>query len=100
APPPRSNPFPYTTLFRSYHGDMAAYRAAKQRLFTDLLKTGGAAVLNADSPEFADLAALCRDRRHPVIGYGTAAAELRIVERVPRSEEHTSELQSPYDLVC
>src|SRR5204863_3058049 len=76
----------FTNLTRDhldYHGDMAAYRAAKQRLFTDLLKTGGAAVLNADSPEFTDLAALCRDRRHPVIGYGTAAAELRIVERVP-----------------
>src|SRR5207249_6834191 len=34
---------------------------------------------------------------------GAAAAslgDLRLVEAVPRSEEHTSELQSRFDLVC
>ncbi|MBV9584518.1 MAG: UDP-N-acetylmuramoyl-L-alanyl-D-glutamate--2,6-diaminopimelate ligase, partial [Alphaproteobacteria bacterium] len=52
----------FTNLSRDhldYHGDMAAYRAAKQRLFRDLLPPGGCAVLNADSPEFAALTALC-----------------------------------------
>jgi UDP-N-acetylmuramoyl-L-alanyl-D-glutamate--2,6-diaminopimelate ligase len=77
----------FTNLTRDhldYHGDMAAYRGAKQRLFSDLLKTGGAAILNADSAEFAGLAALCRARGHRVIGYGSAAgAELRVVERLP-----------------
>ena len=77
----------FTNLTRDhldYHGDMASYRAAKERLFGDLLEPGGAAVLNADSPEFAGLAALCRARGHRVIGYGAAAlAELRIVERIP-----------------
>jgi UDP-N-acetylmuramoyl-L-alanyl-D-glutamate--2,6-diaminopimelate ligase len=78
----------FTNLTRDhldYHGDMASYRAAKERLFAELLAPGGAAVLNADSPEFARLAALCRDRGHRVIGYGeTAGAILRIVERAPR----------------
>jgi UDP-N-acetylmuramoyl-L-alanyl-D-glutamate--2,6-diaminopimelate ligase len=77
----------FTNLTRDhldYHGDMAAYRAAKQRLFSDLLKPGGAAILNADSPEFAGLSALCRARGHRVIAYGAAAeAELCIVERIP-----------------
>src|SRR5947209_4672399 len=77
----------FTNLTRDhldYHGDMESYRAAKQRLFADLLKPGGAAILNADSPEFAGLAVLCRTGGHRVIGYGSAAvAELRITERVP-----------------
>src|SRR4029077_4131539 len=72
---------------RDYHGDMGAYRAAKQRLFSDLLRTGGAAILNADSDEFAGLAALCRARGHPVIGYGSAAgAELRVIQRTPHRD--------------
>src|SRR5437762_4418360 len=77
----------FTNLTRDhldYHGDMESYRAAKERLFADLLSTGGTAILNADSPEFARLAALCRAGGHRVIGYGAAAlAELRIVERIP-----------------
>src|ERR1700720_404049 len=77
----------FTNLTRDhldYHGDMASYRAAKQRLFSKLLRVGGAAILNADSTEFAGVAALCRARGHPVIGYGSApGAELRVLERAP-----------------
>jgi UDP-N-acetylmuramoyl-L-alanyl-D-glutamate--2,6-diaminopimelate ligase len=63
---------------------MASYRAAKQRLFAELLAPDGTAVLNADSSEFAGLAALCRGRGQRVIGYGTAAtAELRLIARTP-----------------
>ncbi|HVB18283.1 MAG TPA: UDP-N-acetylmuramoyl-L-alanyl-D-glutamate--2,6-diaminopimelate ligase [Stellaceae bacterium] len=78
----------FTNLTRDhldYHGDMASYRAAKERLFTTLLTPGGSAILNADGPEFPRLAALCRERGHKVIGYGgAAAAELRIADRAPR----------------
>jgi UDP-N-acetylmuramoyl-L-alanyl-D-glutamate--2,6-diaminopimelate ligase len=81
----RFNTAAFTNLTRDhldYHGDMESYRAAKQRLFNELLQPGGSAILNADSPEFAGLAALCRARGHQVIGYGSAAAaELRLVER-------------------
>jgi UDP-N-acetylmuramoyl-L-alanyl-D-glutamate--2,6-diaminopimelate ligase len=70
-----------------YHPDMASYRAAKERLFTALLASGGAAVLNADSPEFARLADLCKARGQRVIAYGTApAAALRLLGRVPRRD--------------
>jgi UDP-N-acetylmuramoyl-L-alanyl-D-glutamate--2,6-diaminopimelate ligase len=78
----------FTNLTRDhldYHGDMAHYRAAKDRLFTDLLAPGAGAVLNADSGEFTRLAALCRDHGHPVLAYGlAAAAELRLLDCRPR----------------
>ncbi len=78
----------FTNLTRDhldYHGDMAAYRAAKERLFGELLPPGGAAVLNADSPEFARLAALCRQRGQRIIAYGGArGADLRVRDRQPR----------------
>jgi UDP-N-acetylmuramoyl-L-alanyl-D-glutamate--2,6-diaminopimelate ligase len=44
----------FTNLSRDhldYHADMAAYRDAKLRLFTDLVSDGGAAVVNTDDPE-------------------------------------------------
>lgn len=78
----------FTNLTRDhldYHGDIAHYRAAKDRLFTVLLMPGGSAVLNRDSAEFPRLEALCRDRGHRVIVYGAdPAADLRVVAREPR----------------
>ena len=80
----------FTNLTRDhldYHGDMAAYRAAKERLFTALLAPDGTAVLNADSPEFAHFVALMAARGRKVIAYGTnAGAELRLVGRETRHD--------------
>jgi UDP-N-acetylmuramoyl-L-alanyl-D-glutamate--2,6-diaminopimelate ligase len=77
----------FTNLTRDhldYHGDMARYRAAKDRLLTVLLRPGATAVLNRDSGEFPRLQALCLARGHPVIGYGGApAADLRLVASEP-----------------
>jgi UDP-N-acetylmuramoyl-L-alanyl-D-glutamate--2,6-diaminopimelate ligase len=45
----------FTNLSRDhldYHADMAAYRDAKVRLFTDLISDGGTAVVNVDDPEY------------------------------------------------
>ena len=74
----------FTNLSREhldYHPTMAAYLAAKTRLFAEIMPTGSAAVLNADVAEFAPLAAICRRRGHQIIAYGTAdAADLRIIE--------------------
>src|SRR2546426_5842095 len=71
--PPRSTLFPYTTLFRSEDADPRRVGAAEKRDRADLL----------------DLVA--RDRATP-------AEDARLA--VERSEEHTSELQSPCNLVC
>src|SRR2546426_6514847 len=71
--PPRSTLFPYTTLFRSPHGERSArvreglHQGARQ---------GGLAQAGAHG--------------------GESAAR----PGVRRSEEHTSELQSPCNLVC
>jgi UDP-N-acetylmuramoyl-L-alanyl-D-glutamate--2,6-diaminopimelate ligase len=83
----------FTNLTRDhldYHGDMAHYRAAKERLFTELLAPGGAAVLNHDSAEFARLRALCRHGDHRVISYGaTPQADLRLVSRDPQIDSQS-----------
>src|SRR2546426_8678070 len=76
--PPRSTLFPYTTLFRSWHrfaslppADIAAPHLQETREGGGVPGTG---VLDAP-PD-------------------------RMREAVSRSEEHTSELQSPCNLVC
>src|SRR3989454_3850486 len=76
--PPRSTLFPYTTLFRSLlHCDVRPERRATRRnppMFRSILG-------------FALFAAL-------------AFVALNIFFGILRSEEHTSELQSPCNLVC
>src|SRR5437867_11520289 len=75
-PPPRSTLFPYTTLFRSGHrppGPPGGRELRERRGSSRRPARGG------------------RHRARP---------DPRRAARVSRSEEHTSELQSPYDLVC
>jgi UDP-N-acetylmuramoyl-L-alanyl-D-glutamate--2,6-diaminopimelate ligase len=58
---------------------MQTYLAAKLRLFDQVMPAGRAAVLNADAPEFATIAAVAAKRRHRVIAYGRQGTELRLV---------------------
>src|SRR5207248_11538848 len=90
--------FPYTTLFRSERPG---------RLHEHLERGGPVAHEPGQlAQDPLDLLALRRGRLgEPVVQLHdgerlaeAAAAEREEVER--RSEEHTSELQSPYDLVC
>src|SRR2546426_7603312 len=77
--PPRSTLFPYTTLFRSCDDDSASAKPT--------------AVARLDS----------RDPRTPFVEEQIcdhALRELELGELLERSEEHTSELQSPCNLVC
>src|SRR3989454_7948561 len=78
--PPRSTLFPYTTLFRSRRADNELMRRAWARSLTAL---NGARPPPLDRP-----LRIITQRRVP----GDGIAE--------RSEEHTSELQSPCNLVC
>src|SRR2546430_7741139 len=71
--PPRSTLFPYTTLFRSHDRDLRhslRHRSVQARGVRDL----------------------CQELAHHHPGIG--------LERLARSEEHTSELQSQSNLVC
>src|SRR2546426_9354811 len=76
--PPRSTLFPYTTLFRSNHMDPPRRddRAPGSRL-------GQARPLEASPAEA-----------------GEHDTDAREHQQRQRSEEHTSELQSPCNLVC
>src|SRR5690348_18113057 len=78
--PPRSTLFPYTTLFRSGRRCLPRHGAARRR-------DRGRAASQARGP------AAVRGRGDP---RGRAARRAR----GRRSEEHTSELQSPVHLVC
>ena len=88
---PRRRAFPrrgvYQSLTRSLRlsrQPSRRYLAAKRRLFSELLPPEGTAVLNADQPEFATLAAVCRERGIAVLDYGARAERLRLVARRPR----------------
>src|SRR2546430_13457485 len=83
--PPRSTLFPYTTLFRSEHG------------FADT--------------EHGDLAMLALPEDHAIRRQTLDLVLMHVLEPaarlrrshpgfLPRSEEHTSELQSQSNLVC
>src|SRR5256885_11961393 len=72
--PPRSTLFPYTTLFRSERAERHVHAAHGNR------------------PESARHPVRRQPHRDPFV--------LRRRSQVPRSEEHTSELQSPCNLVC
>src|SRR5258708_21454719 len=80
--PPRSTLFPYTTLFRSRYLEQrtAAPLTLRQRLFN----AARAAKLEPGDDKFFTV----RD------------GLIEVHDQPARSEEHTSELQSPDHLVC
>src|SRR3989454_6846570 len=80
--PPRSTLFPYTTLFRSHPGYPPDHqlRGGRRRAGDPVLPSGAPQRESGPAPEPGP-------RRAP----SPAPA---------RSEEHTSELQSPCNLVC
>src|SRR2546430_5531069 len=87
--PPRSTLFPYTTLFRSK--TTTAGRPVATRAILTAFST-------ASAPE------LSRTDFWSAPRHGESSASLRHTSTygsyIPRSEEHTSELQSQSNLVC
>ena len=73
----------FTNLSRDhldYHRDMAAYRDAKLRLFTDLIAEGGSAVINADDPEHTPFLFAALDRGARLLTVGREGAFFEISE--------------------
>src|SRR5207248_11153894 len=92
-PPPSSTLFPYTTLFRS--SALGAARAVTA--WSNSLREG---LMLEPSEEKTVVAKQCST---PARANSSSQGPLRdrmFATRPSRSEEHTSELQSPYDLVC
>ncbi len=67
-----------------YHSDFDDYRAAKMKLFTDLLPVGAPAVLNADSPELEAFETAAREAGLNPFTVGWRGRDLRISEALPR----------------
>ena len=86
--PPRSTLFPYTTLFRSLI-DCAQTGFARPLTHSEMEKLVNLYVQEGYAPETV---MLC-------VAY-VASRGKRTMAAVLRSEEHTSELQSRFDLVC
>src|SRR2546425_2958127 len=87
--PPRSTLFPYTTLFRSH-----------QRLHPRRAPGAGALRL-AGHPRAASRLPHDHDADLDVLPVPSESrASRRVLDSAPRSEEHTSELQSLAYLVC
>src|SRR5256885_10356861 len=92
--PPRSTLFPYTTLFRS----LIPICASAQSSIAGVVKDASGAVLPGVQVEVSS-PVLIEQTRVAVTDSGGA---YRGIDLRPgtRSEEHTSELQSPCNLVC
>lgn len=76
----------FTNLSRDhldYHGSMDNYFAAKLRLFTDVLSSGGVAVVNADSSESDAIIAACSLKGHRVITFGNKGDTLGLQSSRP-----------------
>ena len=67
-----------------YHSDFDDYRAAKMKLFTELLPMGAPAVLNADSPELEAFETAAREAGLKPFTVGWRGRDLRISEALPR----------------
>src|SRR3989454_12401776 len=96
--PPRSTLFPYTTLFRSF-----ARAGLKCKVFIlvgsirEPQDFGGFPVSTPDGVRLLPMA-WARDARH--LAEDGYMVIVFLDELTTRSEEHTSELQSPCNLVC
>src|SRR5256885_2820755 len=84
--PPRSTLFPYTTLFRSHARHGVVQRGEGRG------REGAAGF----GEQVVDVRRVGRDAAGIVPEVGVRCPD----QRLARSEEHTSELQSPCNLVC
>src|SRR2546426_5060015 len=91
--PPRSTLFPYTTLFRSQQDSCHSHLSGKDEPIT-----GGPKTRAHSTPSDTNRCphGIC----HGAKSRETHALRGLRATTVARSEEHTSELQSPCNLVC
>ena len=85
----------FTNLSRDhldYHGSMAAYLAAKLRLFDELLEQNGTAVINADAPESGIIADAVKKNSADILTYGFAGKTLHLKSIETKTEFQTLNL--------
>jgi UDP-N-acetylmuramoyl-L-alanyl-D-glutamate--2,6-diaminopimelate ligase len=79
----------FTNLTRDhldYHQSEADYFAAKLRLFEQLLRPDGTAVLNADSPYYEEIRDASRLAGHRISSYGLNTSDMRIDDLSPLAD--------------
>lgn len=72
-----------------YHADMDDYRAAKMRLFSELMPSGAPAVVNADSPERGAFETSARAHGLRPVSVGWRGEDLKISELMPKATGQT-----------
>ena len=85
----------FTNLSRDhldYHPTMAAYLAAKSRLFTEVLSPTGTAVVNVDGDAGRSIADLASQSGRSVLSYGREARDLKLVDRTVQPRGQTLSL--------
>src|SRR3989454_7788392 len=87
--PPRSTLFPYTTLFRSTVAAWFRWTTNPSPYYSGIQGGGGSWELR-----------VMADGRFGATFYQSIGPDVFTEIVSPRSEEHTSELQSPCNLVC
>jgi UDP-N-acetylmuramoyl-L-alanyl-D-glutamate--2,6-diaminopimelate ligase len=66
-----------------YHKNMETYLEAKSKLFTEVLKPNGVAVLNADIEQFEKLKNICKETSRKFVSYGKNGNEFKLISRLP-----------------
>lgn len=66
-----------------YHENMNEYLNAKSKLFTEILKPTGVAVLNADIKQYETLKEICNKAGRKTISYGKKGHEVKLISRTP-----------------
>src|SRR5207248_4137201 len=96
--PPPPPLFPYTTLFRSYPGPKPQTKETALIMLADGCESAVRASSDHSNPKIRETVEHIFRERSQQGQLDECPLTLRDIEA--RSEEHTSELQSPYDLVC
>ncbi len=74
-----------------YHGSMEDYFSAKLRLFSEILERDGAAVLNADIPQYQTLLDRCGGRH--VLSYGENGKDIKLISLLVAGSSQKIEIE-------
>jgi UDP-N-acetylmuramoyl-L-alanyl-D-glutamate--2,6-diaminopimelate ligase len=81
-----------------YHPSFEAYFAAKLRLFSEVVRADGVAVINMDAPGAGDVLAAAKARGLTIITVGEKGETLKLVARTPHGNGQTLSIQGHGDI--
>jgi len=87
----------FTNLSRDhldYHKTMGAYLDSKLRLFSELLRQGGTAIVDAGSEQYDKITKIVRDRGLLMLTYGRKDGDIRCTEAILKGEAWSLTIQA------